>query len=46
MQPKKILEWSKDIVFRPIKYGGKLFMADEGHIVLGKFIGVLFYMEG
>ena len=46
MQPKKILEWSKDIVSRPIKYGGKLFMADGGQIVLGKFIGGLFYMEG
>ena len=30
----------------PIKYGGKPFMADWGQIVLGKFIGVLLYMEG
>ena len=31
---------------RPIKYGEKLFMADGGQIVLGKFIGGLLYMEG
>ena len=30
----------------PIKYGGKLFMADGGQIVFGKFIGGLLYMEG
>ena len=30
----------------PIKYGGKLFMADGAQIVLGKFIGGLLYMEG
>ena len=30
---------------RPIKYGGKLFMADGGQIVLGKFIGGLSNME-
>ena len=29
-----------------IKYGWKLFMADLGQIVQGKFIGVLFHMEG
>ena len=29
---------------RPTKYGGKLFMADGGHIFLGKFIGGLLYM--
>ena len=33
-------------MFRPIKYGGKFFMADGGQIVLGKFIGGQFYMEG
>ena len=33
------------IVSYPIKYRGKLFMADGGQIVLGKFIGGLFYME-
>ena len=33
------------MVSRPIKYGGKLFMADGGQIVLGKFIGGLLYME-
>ena len=31
---------------RPIKYEGKLLMADGGQIVLGKFIGGLLYMEG
>ena len=30
---------------RPIKHGGKLFMTDGRQIVLGKFIGGLFYME-
>ena len=30
----------------PIKYRGKFFMADGGQIVLGKFIGGQFYMEG
>ena len=30
----------------PIKYGGKLFMADWGQILMVKFIGVLFYMDG
>ena len=30
----------------PIKYEGKLFMADGEQIVLGKFIGGLLYMEG
>ena len=30
----------------PIKYGGKLFMAVGEQIVLSKFIGGLFYMEG
>ena len=38
MQPNKIFQWSKGIVSRRIEYGGKLFMADGGHIVLGKFI--------
>ena len=36
---------SKAIVSRPIKYGGKLFMADGGQIVLSKFIGGLLDME-
>ena len=31
---------------RPIMYGGKLFMASGGQIVLNKFIGGLFYMMG
>ena len=39
------LSRSKGIVSRPMKYGGKLFMADGGQIVLGKFIGGLLYME-
>ena len=30
----------------PINFGGKLFMADGGQIVLGKFIGGMLYMEG
>ena len=38
MQPNKLSQWSKGIVCRRIKYGGKLFMVDGGHIVLGKFI--------
>ena len=46
MHPNKIFQWNKGIVSGPIKYGGKLFMADGGQIVLGKFIGGLFYMEG
>ena len=33
-------------MFRPIKNGGKLFMADGGQIVMDKFIGGLFHMEG
>ena len=37
--PTRFSNGAKDIVFRPIKYGGKLFMADGGQIVLGKFIG-------
>ena len=41
-----IFHWSKGIVSRPIKHGGKLFMADGGQIVSGKFLGGLFYMEG
>ena len=41
-----IFQWSKGIVSLPIKYGGKLFIADGGQIVLGKFIGGLLYMEG
>ena len=35
-----IFQWGQDI-----KYGGKLFMADLGQIVLVKFTAVLFYME-
>ena len=31
---------------RPIKYGGRLSVADGGQIVLGKFIVGLLYMEG
>ena len=46
IHPNKIFQWSRGIVSRPIKYGGKLFMADGGQIVLGKFIGGLLYMEG
>ena len=34
-----IFQWSKGIMSRPIKYGGKLFMADGGQIVVGKFMG-------
>ena len=41
-----IFKWSKGLVPHPIKYGGKLFMANGGQIALGKFIGGLFYMEG
>ena len=41
-----IFHWSKGIVSRPKKYGGKLFMADGGQIVLDKLIGGLFFMEG
>ena len=41
-----IFQWSKDIVFRPINYGEKLFMADDWQIVFGKFIKGLFYIEG
>ena len=33
-------------MFRPIKNGGRLFMADGEQIVMGKFIGGLFHMEG
>ena len=40
-----IFQWSKGIVSCPIKYGGKLFMADVGKIILDKSIGGLFYME-
>ena len=40
-----IFQWSKGIVSRSIKYGGKLLIAEGGKIVLGKFIGGLFYME-
>ena len=40
-----IFHWSKGIVSRPIKPGGKLFMADGGQIVFSKFLGGLFYME-
>ena len=46
IHPNKIFQWGKGILSRPIKYGEKLFMADEGQIVLDKFIGGLFYMEG
>ena len=41
-----IFQWSKGKVSHPIKYGGKLYIADGGQIVLGKFFGGLFYMEG
>ena len=46
IHPNKIFQWSKGIVSHPIRYGGKLFMADGRNIVLGKFIGGLLYMEG
>ena len=36
-----IFQWSKGIVSRPIKYRGKLFMADGGQV-----IGRVFYSEG
>ena len=38
-------QWSKDIVSRLIKYGGKLFMGDGDQIVLDKFVWGLFYKE-
>ena len=46
MHPNKIFQWRKGIVSCPIKYGKKIFMADGGQIILGKFIGGLLYMEG
>ena len=46
IHPNKIFQWSNGIVSCPIKYGGKLFMADEGQNVLGRFIQGLLYMEG
>ena len=46
MHPNKIFQWNKGIVSGPIKYGGKLFMADGGQIVLVKFIEGVLYMEG
>ena len=42
IHPNKIFQWSKG----PIKYRGKLFMADGEQTVLGKFIGTLFNMRG
>ena len=42
----KIFQWNKDLASRPIKYGEKLFMADGGQIILGKFIWGQFFMEG
>ena len=42
IHPNKIFQWSKG----PIKYTGKLFVADGGQTVLGKFIGTLFNMRG
>ena len=44
--PTKIYQWSMDIVSRPIKCGGKLFMAGEGQTNLGKFVRGLLYREG
>ena len=44
--PTRFSIGAKGIVSRPIKYGGKLFMADAVQIVLDKYIGALFYMEG
>ena len=44
--PEQDVQWSKGIVSRIIKYGGKLFVSDGGQIILGKFIGGLFYIEG
>ena len=41
-----IFQWSKGIVFCPVKYGGKVFMVDVGQIVLDKFIRGLLYIEG
>ena len=32
-------QWSNSMVSRPIKFGGKLFIADGKQIVLSKFIG-------
>ena len=45
MHSYMIFQWSKGIVPYSIKYGGKLFMEDGGQIILGKFIGTLFYMQ-
>ena len=45
IHPHLIFQWSKGIISHTIQYVGKLFTADEGQIVLGKFIGGLFYME-
>ena len=44
--PNMIFQMEPEHSVSPIKYGSKLFMADWVQIVLGKFIWVLFYMEG